>query len=264
MINLRFAGQSIAQITGSNQPVTTSQFRVSGPPPTPDHIAATGGGGTLMYPSDRPKYFMQFDVFDYKRAGIQQMALLSPRGSIVLPLSEHLMDSLEAKWQEEPIGFVAGAAADNIFKAFKGVGSTPDQGFGDQAKQVAAQGQAQLQQIAGQMDFKKGLVSASAALSEDSGLTKTLSVLTGLAPNRFVTILYIGPEYKRHTFSWNFSPRNAAESGELINIYNQLKNFMSPTIEGGGLLWGYPCVFQISFMPNADQMYKFKPAILER
>ena len=85
----------------------------------------------------------------------------------------------------------------------------------------------------------------------------------GFAPNQFVTVLYIGPEYKQHMFSWNLSARDREESETLRRIINVFKKSMSPTLRYGGLVWGYPCIYRILFRPNNEQLYKFKPMCLK-
>jgi hypothetical protein len=89
----------------------------------------------------------------------------------------------------------------------------------------------------------------------------SIATMTGLAPNRFQTLLFVGPEYKRFNFRWQLSPNNPIESENLRVIHNTLKMAASPTIEHS-VLWGYPAVLQCRFTPNDSQLFHFKPAVI--
>jgi len=266
--------QAIQQAT---QRIPLSTVAAPNLPPSFDHINPAAQGG-FVYPVDRPKYFMVFNIFDYHRESLMSIGSLNSwsRGppQIVLPLSERLIDNFEGKWNEEPIGFVLGAATDSVMQA---IGC-------NQADQISSEIKGALSSIGGliqptqteQSVISKvgGVLGAATKGFADklSGLDAkalgsfipSISAMTGLAPNRFITILYIGPEYKTYQFNWNFSPRSPEESRRLINIINAFKKSAAPTLEYGGLMWGYPCLYEITFMPNPEQLYQFKHCILKR
>ncbi|HYT43467.1 MAG TPA: hypothetical protein VEP90_14105 [Methylomirabilota bacterium] len=258
---LQFTGQSNAPLqlpevtvspgaSGSN--FSAFQSGTGTPPPSPDHIsgAASSIGAWLQYPLDTPKYYMTFDIKEYSRHDLLTIGTLFPWGNgpnfIVMPLSEGLNDTLEARWEPKPIPWIVGGAVD----AFMGLGALADQG-NEAAKQRIA-------------DVRKNIKGGLGQLGTSLPIGgDTISTLAGVAPNQFLTILYIGPEYKQYSFQWNISPRNAQESEQIRKICNTFKKAMSPTLEFG-ILWGYPCIFKIMFQPNASQLYKFRPAILKR
>ena len=255
----------------SNAPIQLPEVTVSGgqgrplnvgtPPPSFDHIASVGNenAGPLIYPVDRPKYFMNFSIFDYSRASLTELGQLTPwsggTNQIIMPLSEALVDNLQANWVEQPLGLVG----KGIEFAFKGIQQSA--GFADIKAKInettdrfgQMTGEQRGAYLRDQLDPK-----AAASLASD-----TIGTLTGFAPNKFMTILYIGPEYKTYSFQWQCSPRNRKESERLRQIINAFKKAMSPSVRYV-VIWTYPCVFKILFMPNNEQLYKFKPCVLKR
>jgi hypothetical protein len=241
-------------------------------PPTPEHIAASSEQNTLVYPSDRPKYFMNFGIYDYSRDGLLEVGTLNPwtggSNQILLPLAETLVDQLEARWEEAEIGWMVGGVAESL----KGISSADEaidkiktitKDFSAEAIKALTSGSA----LEAATALKSGRyiwpITQAGLIDKAGPAGKTIGALAGVAPNRFVTILYIGPEYKTYNFTWNLSPRNRQESETLRRIINVFKKAMSPTVRYT-VLWGYPCIFRIMFRPNNEQLYKFRPCILKR
>src|SRR6266550_5016250 len=257
---LQFTGQSIVPLpevrvspgaSGGN--FSAFQSGTGTPPPSPDHISGALSPFTgLQYPLDQPKYFMLFDIFKYSRQDLLTIGKLERWGggpnSIVMPLSEGLSDTLEARWEQKAIPWIVGG----IVEAISGLRQQDLLSKTDEAK--IKRGEA----------LANGLKGAFGELATQVPVVgDTISTMAGIAPNQFLTILYIGPEYKQYSFQWNISPRNAQESEQIRQIINTFKKAMSPTLMYG-ILWGYPCIFNIAFLPNAGQLYKFRPAILKR
>ncbi len=171
-----------------------------------------------------------------------------------------LQDNLEARWEEHPINWMIGGAAE----AVKGL---REQGK-EELEAEAARANDALKN-AGNQNFKQVATGSAAGAAVISGVSRVpgigepIQALSGFAPNQFMTILFIGPEYKQYTFQWNVSARSPQESEQLRMIVNTFKKAMSPTIKYA-VLWGYPCVFRIMFKPNNEQLYKFRPCILKR
>jgi hypothetical protein len=233
-------------------------------PPSFDHINVTPAvSQTLVYPSDRPKYFMQFGIFDYKRDSLMEVGTLNPwkggSNDICLPLSETLVDTLEAKWEEQAINWMVGGLSEAI-KSFSEQ-EEKNRKYNADAKDA--------REIRNDPSVVKERWSQISAISQRLVVDNTgplgtrVGAMYGVAPVRFVTVLYINPEYKHFSFQWNFSPRNKQESETLRRIVNVFKKAMSPTVMHQ-VLWGYPCIFRIMFRPNNEQLYKFRPSILKR
>jgi hypothetical protein len=262
MVNISFSGQSNAQLPSS---VSGSTFQTRtapqapGPPPNSyDHVLRNVAN-PLTYPIDRPKHYMNFALKKYSRDNLLTVGILSDTGvgPIIMPLSESMLDGLQVKWQEAPVGMLLGGGhtlfggAGSAAKTMKEIKQASVR-FGEEgptARDLSAIG-------------LMGMAGLGAGQSEGANL---ISTLQGLSPNQFMTMLFVGPEYKRHQMSWNLSPRNPEESNILKDIIHAFKVAMSPTIEYG-VLWGYPNIFDISIMVDDHEnfyMYRFKPSVLE-
>ena len=80
---------SIGDIQPPKVQVTSSQPSQN----APERVIQPQGGSvpTLGYPSDRPKYFMQFDVHEYNRQSLMSIGDLgSPKASVILPLASYV------------------------------------------------------------------------------------------------------------------------------------------------------------------------------
>jgi hypothetical protein len=87
------------------------------------------------------------------------------------------------------------------------------------------------------------------------------SVGTGLALNPMMFMQFQRPSYKEHTLSWTLAPSNQRDSDELKDIINAFKKASLPTLEGGGLLLGYPNIATIQFKPD-KYLFKLKPCAI--
>jgi len=95
---------------------------------------------------------------------------------------------------------------------------------------------------------------AASALGEFGGAE------TGLALNPQLYMLFKSPNFKEHMFSWTFTPNNEQESNELRNIINSFKLYSLPSTNG--LLYNYPSIAMIQFMPDDYFAFKIKPCAL--
>ena len=168
---------------------------------------------------------------------------------------------MEAKWEEQAINWIVG-----------GIGEAISAGTLQEEQNRAfnrAQEEAGLPVMTNSPQVAKQRGEALKALGERIYVDNTgplgvrAGAISGVAPIRFQTLLYINPEYKHYSFQWNLSPRNKQESETIRRIVNVFKKAMQPTVRYS-LLWGYPCVFRIMFRPNNEQLYKFRPCILKR
>ncbi|SRR6266568_5648922 len=111
------------QSTTELPPVVVTASPPTGAGDNPGDVIGPLGGATtqLVYPSDRPKYFMKFDVYEYSRATLLEVGTLGPvLSSIVLPLPADLTDLNQVDWLDTPIG-VGGFAFNEAAKALRGI-----------------------------------------------------------------------------------------------------------------------------------------------
>ena len=200
------------------------------------------GGGVLAYPLDSPKYVMTFSVQQYKRSTLQTVGQYLPSGypGIVLPLPEQLVNLSESKWDTDKAG-IMNLAASGITGATGG---------------ITTRGQGALAGIAG---------------AAGGTIATVGEAFLGATPNQFQVMLYRGPTYKQHDFTWQLSPQNFQEADILRQIVVTFQNIMAPnlvsvagvnTIPGLGQgLWGFPMIFRCRIYPNSKWLYKFKPMV---
>jgi len=95
----------------------------------------------------------------------------------------------------------------------------------------------------------------------DAG-TKTAQAggaLAGLAANPFLFMMFKHPNFKQHTLTWTFAPTNEQESITLAAVIRQFKFHMLPTLQLGGLAYGYPSIALIKLYPSEVFTFAFKP-----
>jgi hypothetical protein len=229
---------------------------------------------TLQFPSDRPKYYMSMQIANYSRQSLLQLGTLTPRETIILPLPTQLVDAQGVSYQETALGAFGAAvqAVTNDGSLMKNTidatnqlvteGNLPgafNKGY-DMLKEAASQGRNT--SLAGAVQGAAG-VGANWALGGSNNPATAVAGVLGYSPNQFFTILLKGPNYKKHQFSWKFSPRNEQESRNLRLIIQKLNNYMAPGLRLSGAIFAFPQIFQLAFMPNSSYMFKFKPAVLE-
>jgi hypothetical protein len=206
------------------------------------------GSGSLVFPQESIKYFMNLQYSKYTRLGASNQGSVtfnvgfSKAGDISLPLpTQGMVDNHEVEYEEVELGIMgAGAtAAQNLFGGGSITNSQLATGIG---------------QVLGSS------VVNSADNSQTGGLFQSLA---GVAPNKFMTILLKGPKYKRHSFTWRLVPSTLTESQILREIVIKMNNAMAVGLAFGGLLWDFPYIWYIQYKPNASYLYKFKPMVLE-
>lgn len=262
------SASSIAPITNPANPVAT----IFVAPTSPEAImgnasdsAAAPERSSLRYPIDSVNinHFMSFSIYKYSRQSLNDLGTYQPLtqgiNNIVLPMSESLIDTQHEQYDSHAkVGTVVGGAMNAIapeINEFKN-GNVNGSVLG------------LLGGVAG-LSGVSSLISAFTQYAGGSGsvvggsLATGASAMLGLTPNQFFTVLFVGPEYKRHRFTWNLSPRNFQEAEELRLIIKTFKNRMAPRRTAGGLIWAFPRIFKIAIYNNSKYMYKFKPAVLE-
>jgi len=193
-----------------------------------------GDGQTLIFPEEEIKYFVNLQYSKYSRQSPQRVGF-SRIGSIYLPLpAQGMTDTHEVDYIEETMGLVG--TASTIIQNLFGTGSGSDD------------------TIFGQLSglFQRFLTGVPG-----------ISSYLGASPNKFMTILLKGPRYKRHEFTWKLYPTSKAESLTIARIITQMNNAMAPGLSVEQLLFSFPYIFFMQYMPNAKYLYKFKPMVLE-
>src|SRR5262245_7106146 len=118
----------LPQITVTpQQPPTRPGDRVS----PVNQIQAT----SLVYPLDRPKYYIAFDIYNYGRQSLLEVGKLDRANGInqiILPLPSAIQDMNAVRWEDNvDLGMLTGAAADAIAGSLRGVNISSIRSFND-------------------------------------------------------------------------------------------------------------------------------------
>lgn len=245
-------GTSLAQTTTAVNvtiPVTTT----TGAPVTPAKIDAAvkdqGTIGSLTYPSELTKYYLEMKISDYSRDSLLAVGNLNTKTIIRLPLPMQLIDAAQISYSEEPISALIGATAEKVNSVLKSISGSK-----------STVNNKEISKAPGSLAL--GAIGAE-TLRRTGDLGQVAQALSGYSPNQFLTILLKGPAYKRFSLNWKFSPKNEIESENLRQIIRLINNKKSPNLAGGGALFTFPSIFEIGLKPNAQYLYKFKPAVVE-
>jgi hypothetical protein len=253
---LQARGMSDARIAAPSNPPRRSVAIGDSPPPA-SHIVARGMDNAVIFPQDKPKYYIDFKIYNYRRESLMKIGELTAAtdlatNHIILPMSEHVVDDMSARWEEKNIGWIIGGATE----MFKGVGK---------AESITGEAFNRLKEavIAG----AKGIATSPADAAKIGGTladpTGSFSTLNGLSPNQFLTLLYASPEYCRRNFVWQLTPSTPKESEDLRKIEQSFRKAMMPSIEFQ-VLWGYPHILKAVYVPNPEQLHFFRPMVIEK
>lgn len=98
---------------------------------------------------------------------------------------------------------------------------------------------------------------------------RTVSQVLGFAVNNFKQVTIQAPQFRQYSLEWKLAPRSKEESARIKEIEMKIKKGMHPVGNGyipgtniNNLVLTFPNVFQCFFMPNAEYMYNFKPAVI--
>jgi hypothetical protein len=259
--NNQSIGAVTQQLSQLDQAGTYVQLNV---PQSADAIASNFMSfDVLAFPSDTPKYYMTLNLAAYKRTSVNVIGALNIYGSIRLPLPTQIVDSYNIAWDTRALGW-AGALTQSAIDSFRA--GNPGTALAEGAGAIATgAGTAMAQGIARQI--------ASPLAGQLGNLADAAGSAFGVAPNRFMTVVFDGPQYKEHTLSWRLVPRTPVESEQIRRLVKKLNNAASPYISTlgfnfgttfGSILWGYPDIVIASYSPNPKYLMKFKPAVIRR
>jgi hypothetical protein len=240
------SGASIAAGSALVVPPTITRADLSPIRPNTRPIEDTRGITGYRFPADIGKYYMKIEISDYTRLSLDVITsggfgisggpkrILTNTDNVILPLPANLVDNNSTAFSEDSMGDVVGGVVD----AAAGVAGAA-------------------------VDYLTAGVGGDIASSFTKNLAKIGYAAAGVAPNKFMTIVLQGPQYKKHSFSWKFYPKTSQESIDLNRIVNLLKKSMRTSLGDANLFFKFPKVFQLSFVNNSNFLYEFKPAVME-
>jgi hypothetical protein len=228
----------------------------------------------IMFPSDlssRNVPFMSMEFQRYQRRSINDQPFYTGLGKIMLPIPENLVETTSVTYSKEALNTVVGAAADSLAGSVGSIADSSSVGnllstLGGRITTAATgAGVGALQVLTG---AAIGSIQDPTTRSVVGGLAgqtvSALSALSGITTNPFEVILFKSPEFRRHSFSWNFIPNSLEESQKLQQLIETFKYHSLPGISAaGGVFFSYPEILKINFRPSDEYMYKFKPCVID-
>lgn len=209
-------------------PLPTTAYN---PPGTP----STGGGDPYTFPadlvSDNRNLWMEFQFYNWTRSSTLDGGSLAIFGSpIYLPMPKNIVDHQEANWEAESLG----------------------------PMKPLVNG------LLGMSPSEVGMAAESALWAV---IGSTVGEARGQISNPFLTMLYKGPFFKHHRFSWLLPARNSAESDAIGSICNLFKQGQLPEFQGAaftGATLTYPKLLEVKFSdPAIPYLYTFKPCVVK-
>ena len=184
----------------------------------------------------------------YERRSIYQQPFYRDVMRIALPIPDNLSEQTALSYDKAQLDSVAGSVVEGLSQ---GVPENLSQGL--RSVETVATG-----------IVASAIRNLANAASPNIG--NAASVLTGITRNPFQVVLFKSPEFRAHTFSWQFAPKNQAETETVNNIIRAFKYHSLPgVLAAGGVFFSYPEILRINFRPDetANYMYEFKPCVVE-
>lgn len=212
-----------------------------------------------------------FRDYDYKatKSGFGSSDRISAEAKtsagIALPIPQNLVDNISVKVGPYELGTIGGLALE----------TATAEGLGDQLmndlKSLAGQDSVSFDTMLSTFKAASKFTSRNFldALPGGGGISAAIDVATGTAINPHVALKFDGVDLKQHTFTWQLSPRNEAESEELKKIINFIKSRILPEYSVNGespisrLMYKYPSLVDVYFTGlNQDYFYHFKTSMV--
>lgn len=119
--------------------------------------------------------------------------------------------------------------------------------------------------VTGENGDKANFVSkaVSAVIGVADKVTKIAGAAGGFALNPWRVLNLVGPDYKKFSLTWTFSPENAQESVALNNLIATLRNAQAVPLVAG-MVYGMPYMVQpVFYGPERQFTFAFKKAFIE-
>lgn len=94
---------------------------------------------------------------------------------------------------------------------------------------------------------------ASGDLVTAAQATAAINIAQGKSLNPFREVLFKGAQFRKHTFSYTFMPKNKAESDNIANIIQTFRYHQAPELSSGSLYLIHPSEFTIQIYFNGEE-----------
>jgi hypothetical protein len=205
---------------------------------TMDSKSSTSGGTDLKFPPVPAPYHIVFNFAKYERANPLGSVTFNTSDRIILPIPDQLADNTPVKWGSENLGL-----SGQVLNAVKNT------------DQLTSQGAVNL--------GTEALLSVGAAMAP-AEIVQAASSVMGVVPNPALAQLFQGIDFRTHEFSWQFAPKNEAETKIVKDIIWAFKKHSLPTYTSGtAAFFNYPDIVLPEFSKNCkDYLFTFKRCII--
>jgi len=199
------------------------------------------GGKNLSFPDPPAKINIKFDFKKYSRKEVMEIATINGIGSITLPIPDNLVDYTSPQWSDTSLGYFG--LLGNGISDYKNI-------LGDMkenSKKYAAEGAAYaLSRVFGSNEF-----------------TNTVKTQLGATENPWLAQAFQGIQFRNHSFSWTFFPKNVTESVRIKDIIRMFKVHSLPSFNTQTkAFFNYPDVVVPTFSGDNGFLYKFKKCVI--
>ncbi len=217
--------------------------------------ASLGGQGILLFPAEM-KYYTMFAFKQYNRGFALKASNDKATATIILPMPSNLTESFAVSYETPALGPIVGALTESLTNQARNAGPE-NPGESSLGKTSVATGVAVIAQLA--MSAAKSTSEAAGA----PGIGAGLKMISGVAPNPHLAVIFENVGLREHTFNYKFAPRSAAEMETLKRIISSLKKSLLPGLSASqSVLFSFPDVCDISFGPYKDSPYRIKRCVM--
>ena len=214
-----------------------------------------GGAGILLFPAEM-KYYTMFAFKQYNRGFALKASNDKATATIILPMPSNLTESFAVSYETPALGPIVGALTESFTNQDRNAGPQ-NPGESSLGKTAATTGAAIIAQLA--MSVVKSTSEAAGA----PGIGAGLKMVSGVAPNPHLAVIFENVGLREHTFNYKFAPRSAAEMVTLKSIIGSLKKSLLPGLSASqSVLFSFPDVCDISFGPYKDSPYRIKRCVM--
>lgn len=215
---------------------------------------------TLKFPNDLPeKYYTSIGFEEYSRPDpfnslVKLTQVTDTGGLIALPIPQNIVDSQQLKWTERSA--LLGEFVGDTWDALTNKGD-----WGDVTKDLGLAA-LNLPSTIGGLGTRLFGSTGNAIATEASDVTKAILQKSGLAINPVLSQMFDTPEFKRHSFSWKFSPDTPEESQTVADIVEAFRFNALPDVAYGGMFFKYPSIVKIRLHTGDRDLYRFQPCVI--
>lgn len=225
-------------------------------------LSSVSAGGGLRFPVEISENYVTFTPQPRNRATKKDGAKAKGGGGgITLPIPSNMSTGYNAQYDTGTgIGVLGDFTRDNINAGIKPTAAEAGQAVAQQMAAIGLQASPEILALLGA--GLSGTPIGAGVGAALGNIARGAAVAAGVAANPHLAVIFTGVNFRSHTFTYKFSPRDAGESTTIKNIIRRFKKHMHPDVEGPAF-FKYPDEFAIAFSgKNESFMFNFGTSVL--